>query len=170
MSDFDELLKKTSHARNEPTLNEIDLLQKQFLEASYMGGTLVKYFRIMDVDVTKISSEKWTYRDPVELHIVYDKRPKVSLLKRLHWYREDSDIQPAIMYVPSKVNGESFLARRGDLIEVHSTVNVNEVDSRFMVSEVRTDIVSLMWICNVVPWRAQEDAPTETLNNKWLNI
>ena len=67
------------------------------------------------------------------------------------------------------VNGVPFDVHRGDKVVVGADVNANDLNGVFMVSEVRVDLVELMWICNVVPFREQKNPTADpTLNNKWL--
>lgn len=160
----------TKHVKITPTNLELELFKQFFSESSYMGGTRVKYQTIKSRVLSDISDEYYEWNDPIELDIIYDERPKVSLLKRLNWFTEDPSIQPKIMYIPSKVGNTVLNVRRGDLVSVINTVNSSD-ENIFQVSEVRTELVYYMFICNIVPFRRSE-TPTEggSKNNKWLNV
>lgn len=158
------------HVKTTPTAKEIELQTKFFEEASYMGGTPVLFYPVKNKVISAVSSEFFEYEDPLSIDIIYDERPKISLLKRLNWYTEDQDIQPRIMYIPSSVGGKKISVVRGAKVRVNSTISPNDSTDLFMISQVRTELVSLFYICNVVPFREQQSPDNDqSLNNRWLN-
>ncbi len=158
-----------AHAKVTPTQKELDLYQKMFNEAAYMGGTPLKYQAVAEKTITGVSSELYEWEDPIDVDGIYEARPKVSLLKRLNWYTEDKDNQPSIVYLPLKQGDKTLMVKRGALIHVVSNMNPADVNI-FQVSEVRTDLIPLTFVCNVVPFRETTEAAEEpTVNHVWLN-
>lgn len=158
------------HARMRPSGKELALQRKMFEEAAFSGGTTVKYQSVCARSLTDISDELYKWAEPVEMDIIYDERPKISLLKRMNWYSEDPDIQPKIMYIPSVWKGKTVNVRRGDLVTVSNPINPTD-EHIFQISQVATELIDIMFICNVVPYRKQEETTSEpSKNNKWLSV
>jgi hypothetical protein len=159
----------TEIPRISPNKSEIKLHKQMFNSAAKMGGTRVSIRQVASATITGVSSEVFEYQEPIEVDIVYDQRPKVSLLKRYNWYSEDPSIQPQIMYIPSEdTNGNPISIRRGTLVTVPNGINSPD-EATFMVSEVRTELVAIYFICNIVPWRDNlSPVPESGVNRKWL--
>lgn len=88
-----------SQAKIQPTIKEKRYLTLQFLEAAFISGNKVVITPVQSYGLTELSGEQFTYASPVETYVIYDDRPKVSLLKSLGWYREDDSIKPQIAQV-----------------------------------------------------------------------
>ena len=84
-----------------PTVQEKRHITLNFLEAAYMSGTRVVITPVTDYSLSTLSGESFEYGDSIETWIIYDERPKVSLLKRLGWYREDDEHLPQIAHIPT---------------------------------------------------------------------
>lgn len=98
-------------AKIQPTLEEKRYITLQFLEAAFMSGSNVQIFPVKAYGLTQMSGEQFFYDEPVDTYIIFDERPKVHLLQRLGWYREDTEIAPILAYIPthllySKATGE----------------------------------------------------------------
>jgi len=88
-------------AKIQPALNEKRYITLQFLEAAFMSGNRVVITPVDIKDLSVLSKETFTYKDPIETYIIYDERPKVTLLKKLGWYREDVEELPQIAIIPT---------------------------------------------------------------------
>lgn len=88
-------------AKVQPTVQEKRYITLQFLESAYMSGNRVIITPVDTYDLTVLSGEVFTYKDPVETYIIYDERPKVGLLKKFGWFREDVEELPQIAYIPT---------------------------------------------------------------------
>jgi len=86
-------------AKIQPTITEKRYMTIQFLEAAFVSGNRVQITPVTNYNVTNLSGEQFTYGTPIETYIIYDDRPKVSLLKSLGWYREDDSIKPQIAQI-----------------------------------------------------------------------
>lgn len=152
--------------------SEKELYYEIFRESSYMHGTNVDIHLVETTEVTDLSDIKYTYSEIKNIDIIFNERPNIYLLRNLGWYKEDSQIQPQIMYIPKKFNDEELVVKRGTLVDVpHGVIDKRD---RFQVTEVRTQLDSLFWICSVVPYRYSEPPAKsqgeETRNNRWLNV
>ena len=88
-------------AKIQPTLQEKRYITLQFLEASYVSGNRVIIRQVDTHELSTLSGETFTYKDPIETYIIYNERPKVSLLKKHGWYREDQENLPQIAQIPT---------------------------------------------------------------------
>jgi uncharacterized repeat protein (TIGR02543 family) len=89
------------HTQIQPTLIEKRYATIQFLEAAYMSGNHVNISQVDTYSLTALSGEQFTYKAPINSYIIYDERPKVSILKTYGWYREDDENLPQLAYVPT---------------------------------------------------------------------
>lgn len=88
-------------AKVQPTVQEKRYITLQFLESAYMSGNRVIVTPVNTYKLTVLSGEVFTYKDPVETYMIYDERPKVGLLKKFGWFREDAEELPQIAYIPT---------------------------------------------------------------------
>lgn len=88
-------------AKIQPTTDEKRYITLNFLESAYVSGTRVVITPVKKYSLSKLSGESFEYGTPVETFILYDERPKVSLLKRFGWYREDQEELPQIAHIPT---------------------------------------------------------------------
>ncbi len=87
---------KITQQPNEKRYHTINLL-----EAAVISGTEVRITPVDTYKLTTLSGEKFTYLEPVDTYIILDERPKVHLLQRYGWFKEDSEIIPIIAYIPT---------------------------------------------------------------------
>jgi hypothetical protein len=78
-------------ARILPSLEEKRYITLQFLEGAFMSGTKVKITPVKTYNISDLSKEIYTYDEPIECYIIYNERPKVSLLKQFGWYRDNQE-------------------------------------------------------------------------------
>lgn len=88
-------------AKIQPALNEKRYITLQFLEAAFMSGNRVIITPVDTKALSVLSKETFTYKSSIETYIIYDERPKVSLLKKLGWFREDAEELPQIAIIPT---------------------------------------------------------------------
>lgn len=88
-------------AKIQPSIQEKNYLTIQMLEAGYMQGSKVDITPVDEYNLTSLSGEQFTYKEPVETYIIYDERPKVQVLKKFGWYREDEENLPQLAYIPT---------------------------------------------------------------------
>lgn len=88
-------------ARITPTLKEKRYNTLNFLEASVMGGNKVRISQVENHDITELSGELFTYKEPIETYITFNQRPGVQLLRKYGWYRDDQEVLPIIAYIPT---------------------------------------------------------------------
>lgn len=89
------------YAKVQPTVQEKRYITLQFLEAAYVSGNRVIITPVDTYNLSTLSEEQYTYKDPVETYIIYDERPKVGLLKKFGWFREDEENLPQIAFIPT---------------------------------------------------------------------
>jgi hypothetical protein len=76
-----------------------------------MSGNRVIITPVDTLSLSALSGESFTYKAPIETYIIYNERPKVSLLRKFGWYREDVEELPQVATIPthllySKSTGE----------------------------------------------------------------
>lgn len=86
-------------AKIEPTIEEKRYITLQFLEGAFMSGSSVKISPVKAYGITDLSGEHFVYDTEIETYVIFDERPKVHLLQKLGWYREDSEIAPVLAYI-----------------------------------------------------------------------
>lgn len=155
-----------------PSLREKRYYTLQLLEAATIGGNKVKITPVASHSVTELSGETFSY-DPykaVEAYIIFEERPKVSLLKSLGWFREDGETQP-IAYIPTHVLrnyttqreyktddffvglcddptanriNDNVIIRKGTKIKIKPDELLYDIDNLHMLTEEqwRTDVVN----------------------------
>lgn len=112
-----------AQAKIQPTIKEKRFMTIQFLEAAFMSGNRVKIHPVKTYNISELSGESFTYEEPIETYIIYDDRPKVSLLKSLGWYREDESIKPQIAQVATHL----IYRKSDDTIVNEILLNGNEI-------------------------------------------
>ena len=88
-------------AKIQPTIEEKRYITIQFLEAAFMSGSNVNITPVKAYGLTSLSGEQFVYEEPLDTYVIFDERPKVSLLQKLGWFREDAEILPIIAYIPT---------------------------------------------------------------------
>lgn len=83
------------------TLAEKRYYTINFLEAAVQHGSEVDITPTDNYNISELNAESFTYFDKVNTYVLFDDRPKVSLLQRLGWYREDLETAPIIAYIPT---------------------------------------------------------------------
>lgn len=71
------------------------------LEAAVQHGSYVTIKPTKHYSISELNAEKFTYFKEVDTYVIFDERPKVSLLQRLGWYREDLETSPILAYIPT---------------------------------------------------------------------
>lgn len=118
-------------AKVQPTLQEKRYITLQMLEGGYMHGSKVDITPVENYELTTLSGEQFTYGDKVSTYIIYDERPKVSLLKSLGWYREDAEMLPQVAYIPTHLLYDK---------ETGEVVNEVALDGNEMTKLVQTGV------------------------------
>lgn len=188
-----------------PTLEEKRYITLQFLEAAFVSGNEVNITQVDGYGLTTLSGERFTYKDPVNTYVIFDERPKPSLLQRYGWFREHAETVPIVAYMPTHLlhdkttgevvnelilNGEETAAlvrdgvsgnyelrelkiTRGAIVEIFYDFNPDKLN-RFYVADVKTDLISINYVANLVPFK--HDMPSESpedgskTNQPYLNI
>jgi len=78
-------------ARILPSIEEKRYVTLQFLEGAFISGTRVRITPVKTYTISDLSKETYTYDTPVDCYIIYNERPKVSLLKQHGWYRDNQE-------------------------------------------------------------------------------
>lgn len=174
------IAKKTAQLRQ--STNEKKYYTLQLLESAFMLGSEVTITPVRNYKLDYKSGEKFEYKEPVDTYVIFDERPKVSLLQRLGWYREGQDT-PIIAYIPThllyskktnKVVNETTLYNkkfksiivgtdreyelkpivitRGAIIDIKYDF-VENTDNKFYVANSKIDTVSLQYVAALVPYK-----------------
>lgn len=118
-------------AKIQPTIQEKRYITLQFLEAAYVSGNRVIITPVDTYSLSTLSEEQYTYKDPVETYIIYDERPKVGLLKKFGWFREDEENLPQIAFIPTHLLYQKFTWDSGIVIFTVEPVEPEEGDQWF---------------------------------------
>lgn len=115
------------------SLNEKRYNTLLLLEASYVSGNKVRITPVKNYDLTDLSSEVFEYDTPITTFIILNERPKVDLLKRMGWYRENVET-PMIATIPTHLlyNKETGLPTLDVMIsgtELKDIVNTGETSN-----------------------------------------
>ena len=122
-------------AKIQPTLQEKRYITLQFLEAAYVSGNRVIITPVDTYDLSTLSAESFTYKDPIETYIIYDERPRIGLLKKFGWFREDQENLPQIAFIPTHLLYERFVWNDGEYINTTEPTSPEEGDLWFDETE-----------------------------------
>lgn len=84
-----------------PTVEEKRYITLQFLEAAFVSGNEVNITQVEGYGLTTLSGERYTFKAPVNTYVIFDERPKPSLLQRYGWFRENAEVIPIVAYMPT---------------------------------------------------------------------
>lgn len=133
-------------AKATPTIEEKRMMTLDFLEASYMHGNKVAIHTVDDYDVSILNAEDYKYNEPVETYIIFDDRPKVQLLKKLGWYREDDEIKPSLAYIPTHLLWETIQDLEIETKQVANEIKLENKDYQELVKHGKHGSLSLEFL------------------------
>lgn len=145
-------------AKIQPTLQEKRYIELQVLEAAFVSGNRVIITPVNSYTLSNLSSESYEYGDPIETYIIYDERPKVSLLKKHGWYREDEENLPQIAIIPTWLLYERFAWDDGTVIQTSEPVE--PVDGSTWFDEDNNLLYTYSVINDVGSWDAGVEIST----------
>lgn len=191
---------KSKNVKVQPAKTEKYNLTLQFLESAYMNGNDVIITQVDEYELTELTREVKTYKEPINAYIIYDERPKVNLLKNFGWYREGEE-SPNIAYIPTHYlyDKESEEAVWGEIIsgkDYQDLVKYGESDryilkplkiirgtlidvfydflpdsiNRFQVVDVRVDTVSINYIASLRPYRYRVEPKEDGTQEQYLDF
>jgi hypothetical protein len=142
-------------AKIQPTLQEKRYITLQLLESAYMSGNRVLIHPVSSYSLSTLAKENFTYEDPVETYIIYDERPKVHLLKKLGWFREDEENLPQIAYIPTHLLYSKYGWDNG------SEVSLGEVTSPTLGDRWYNSLEGLLYTYDGSSWDDGVEVPIE---------
>ena len=142
-------------AKIQPTLQEKRYITLQFLEAAFVSGNRVAITPVTSYSLSKLSKETFVYGDKIDTYIIYDERPKVSLLKKFGWYREDEESLPQIAIIPTHLLFKRFAWDTGVVLAVVEQAEPVDGDQWFDIDN------SLLYIFSIDSWDAGQTIVTE---------
>lgn len=159
----------------------------QLLESSFMLGSEVFITQVKEYSLDYKSGESFSFYPTLHTFIIFDEKPKVSLLQQFGWYRENQT-SPIIAYIPTHLlfnketnqvvndklifgtrfknilldTDETYELRpikitRGAIIDIVYDF-INKTDNKFYVTEVFVDTISLQYIANLIPYKHELDS------------
>lgn len=162
-----------------PSLREIELYRKRFVEGANMLGRSGYLYQV-NTSKNYGTDEDYTYSPETEVSYYLVDRPKLKQLLKFGWNPEDKNHKPILCYLTFKDSkGNNINPSEGSILEV-SARNLPHYSeyktNKFDIVAVDVDFEMNMFICNLVPHRKVikplHEVPTSQdpiVENKWFD-
>ena len=138
-----------------PSVEELDILRNQFVEATTLHGRIAEFYQIDHIKWNRTDPDV-QYLEPVKVSYTLDANPSTKTISRYGWFKEDQTELPVIAYItyhdienkPIKIEEQCLI----DITAMIDTLGASAVH-KFKVQRVATDLELNQAVLNLIPYR-----------------
>lgn len=151
-----------------PSIDELDYLREQFVEATTLHGRLADFYQIDHIK-WKNTDNDIIYKDPVKVSYTLDANPSTKLISRYGWFTNNQEALPVIAYITfTDINNNPIQIEEYCIIDIVSFIDVagHTTVNKFLVNAVATDLELNQAVLNLVPYKKQLKQEVRQLQTK----